>query len=228
MSESQPPRHDIYGPIHKAIRGALADLMVRLGRADFNDDGVMFETLASLRAQLRFSAAHLRHEEEHVHTALAARAAEAVELLERDHAGHHVAFDLLQRAIAEVEAAPSDARGPAARHLYLAFSVFVAEDLDHMAREERLVGPLLHDLFIDAELQAMEAAIIASMPPEEAMAALARMIVALNPDERLALLRFVRATAPAEVFSAVLEVAARPVLPANDWADLAARLDLAA
>lgn len=221
-------RHDIYGPIHKAIRASHCELMTHLGRADFRDDAVMEETLAALRAHFRFGAAHLRHEEEHIHSALVARAPQAVDVLEQDHAEHRAAFDLLECAIAEVEGSPPSLRGPAARRLYLAFSAFVADDLTHMAQEEQVVNPLLHTLFADAELQAMEAAIVASMSPDDSMAALAMMIPAINPDERVAFLGFVRATAPAEAFAAVIEVAAKPNLAANDWVDLAGRLGLAA
>jgi iron-sulfur cluster repair protein YtfE (RIC family) len=225
---SQAPRHDIYGPVHKAIRASLADLMVRLGRTDFACGQAASEMLAALRAQLRFSAAHLEHEDLHIHPALLARAPEAVDKLEHEHEEHQAGFDGLERLIAEVEAAPAAERGAAGRRLYLAFTGFVAHDLEHMAQEEQIVGPLLQSLFTDAELQAMEAAIVGSMPPEEAMAAVALMIPAMNPVERAAFLSFVRDTAPPEAFGAMVAVAARPNLPANDWIDLAARLGLAA
>ena len=228
MTDAHASRHDIYGPIHKAIRIALGDLIARIGRADFSDDAVMADTLAALRAQLRFSAMHLRHEEEYLHPALLARSPEAVDVLERDHAWHRAGFDRLERAMIEVETTPAALRGPPARDLYLAFSAFVAEDLAHMAHEEQVVNPLLQELFTDAELQAIEAAIVASLAPEDAMGALAMMIAAINPDERVAFLGFIRATAPAEAFAAVIEVAAKPGLAANDWADLAEKLGLAA
>jgi iron-sulfur cluster repair protein YtfE (RIC family) len=225
---SEAPRHDIYSPIHKAIRASLAELMVRLGRTDFASDQATAEALEALRGQIRFSAAHLRHEDQHIHPALLARAPEAVDKLHHDHEAHEACFDALERMIAEVAAAPAPQRPAAGRRLYLAFTNFVAHDLEHMAQEEQIVCPLLQSLFTDAELQAMEAAIVGSMPPEEAMGAVAMMIPAMNPVERAAFLGFVRETAPPEAFGAMVAIAARPTLPANDWIDLAARLGLAA
>jgi hypothetical protein len=225
---SEAPCHDIYAPIHKAIRACLADLMVRLGRTDFSSSEAAAEVLQDLRAQLRFSAAHLRHEDEHIHPALLARAPEAVDKLHHDHEAHEAGFEALERMVAEVKAASARERPAAGRRLYLAFTNFVAHDLEHMAQEEQIVGPLLQSLFTDRELQAMEAAIVGSMPPEEAMVAVAKMIPAMNPGERAAFLAFVRETAPPEAFGAMVAIAARPTLPANDWLDLAGRLGIAA
>jgi iron-sulfur cluster repair protein YtfE (RIC family) len=225
MSEA---RHDIYAPIHKALRAALCDLLVRLGRTDFSEPAACAPILEELRAQLRFSAAHLKHEDEHIHPALLARAPEKVARLEHDHREHETEFQELGRLIADVEAAAPEARASAGRRLYLAFSAFVAHDLEHMAEEEQVTGPLLQQLFTDAELQGIEAAIVGSMPPPEAMAAVALMIPAMNPAERAAFLGFIRDTAPPEAFGAMIAVAAKPTLPANDWADLADRLGLAA
>jgi iron-sulfur cluster repair protein YtfE (RIC family) len=222
------PRHDIYAPIHKALRAALCDLLVRLGRTDFAQPAACAAVLADARAQLRFSAAHLQHEDEHIHPALLTRAPEMVARLEHDHREHEAEFQALESLIRAVEtAAPAD-RAQAGHRLYLAFAEFVAHDLAHMTQEEQVTGPLLHQLFTDPELQAMEAAIVSSMPPEEAMAAVAVMIPAMNPAERAAFLVFVRDTAPPEAFGAMIAVAAKPTLPANDWADLAERLGLAA
>lgn len=221
-------RHDLYGPIHKAIRASLCDLLVRLGRTDFASDAARGDILSALRLQLAFSAAHLRHEEEHVHSALLARSPETVADVRSEHGDHEVEFARLDRLIVDVETASADERIDAGRVLYLAFTTFVAHDLAHMAKEEQIVGPLLQRLFSDAELRGMEAAIVGSMPPEAALSAVANMLPALNPGERAAFLGFVRETAPPPVFDAMIEVAAKPSLAANDWADLADRLGLAA
>jgi len=52
------------------------------------------------------------------------------------------------------------------------------------------------------------------------------MIPAANRDERFHLLAGLRMKAPKEAFTAVLEVAARPTLSAEDMADLERRLAL--
>jgi hypothetical protein len=214
------PRHDIYGPIHKGLRFALADLLVRLGRADFTNAAATAELLAARRRPFVLSAGHLHHEEAEIHAALEARAPGSTLSLEADHDHHRRAFEALEAAVAAVEAAPSAERPEAGRQLYLAFSRFVAADFAHMAEEELVMLPLLHRLFSDEELIAIEARIVAAIPPDETMDYLTSVIPALNPEERVAFLGFVRAGAPAEAFEAILHCAARPTLTAPDYAAL--------
>jgi hypothetical protein len=211
------PRHDLYGPIHKGLRLALSDLLVRLGQADFAEETAAAELLGALRRQLVLSEGHLHHEEAEIHAALEARAPGSTVTLEADHDHHRRAFQSLAAAIAAVETAPAAERAAPARALYLAFGRFVAADLAHMAEEELVVLPLLHRLFSDAELIAIEARIVAAIPPEKMIEYLKLMIPAMTPAERAQFLAFVRAGAPAEVFDAILNFAARPTLAPAEY-----------
>lgn len=210
-------RHDLYGPIHKGLRLALSDLLVRLGQADFADAPATAELLGALRRQLVLSASHLHHEEAEIHTALEALAPGATITLQADHDHHRRAFATLEAAIGAVEAAPPTERAASARALYLAFSQFAAADFAHMAEEELTVLPLLHRLFDDDELIAMEGRIVAAIPPDKTIDYLKLMVPAMNPSERAQFLAFIRAGAPAEAFDAMLDVAVRPALAQADY-----------
>lgn len=210
-------RHDLYAPIHKGLRLALSDLLVRLGQADFTDPTATADLLGALRRQVALSEGHLHHEEACIHTALEARAPGSTLTLDADHDHHRRTFVSLESAMAAIEAEPAEDRAAPARALYLAFSQFVAADLAHMAEEELVVLPLLHRLFSDEELIAIEAAIVGAIPPEKTMAYLGLMVPAMNPAERAGFLAFVRAGAPAEAFDAMLDMAVRPSLSAQDY-----------
>lgn len=221
------PRHDLYGPIHKGLRLALSTLLVRLGQADFAAPNGE-RSLEALEQQLALSASHLAHEERFLHPALEARRPGATAILEQDHRHHDDAFVELAGLIAAVRAAPrADKAGPG-RALYLAFSRFCADDFAHMAEEEQTFLPLFHEHFADDELRAIEAELIAAIPPEKVMKYLRLMLPAGTPDERFGFLDGMRRGAPAEVFQAVLDQAARPSLAEPDWNALAMRLRLAA
>lgn len=222
------PRHDLYGPIHKGLRKALCELVVRVGRTDFAAPDQRRETLAALRRQLAVSAGHLRHEEAHIHPALEERAPGAALTLDADHAHHRAAFEALEAAMAAVEAAEAEAAREAGRELYLRFSQFVAADFAHMAEEEMVVQPLLHRLFSDEELIAIEGAIVGSLPPEENIALVRMMLPAMAAHERLGFMRFVKEAAPAEAFEAMMGFAARAALEPADYQALAAGLGRAA
>jgi hypothetical protein len=227
MSDSQV-RHDLYGPIHKGLRAATSAMLVRLGSCDFADPAEARPALAELRALAAACAAHLGHEEDHVHPALEARRPGATAGLEADHERHHALFEGLEALAKTVEAAGPAGRGAAGRALYLGFAAFVAEDFAHMDREERTIQPLLHALFTDAELMAMEGAILAGLSPEKAAMFLGMMLPAGNPDQQFAILSGVRAAAPPAAFEAMLQGVARPSLTPERWARLERRLQAAA
>ncbi len=210
-------RHDIYGPIHKGLRLALANLTIQIGSTDFADEDAARETIAALRRQMALSASHLAHEEEQIHTALEARAEGATLTLLADHDHHRRAFVEIETIMQTIEAAPAEARPALGRELYLGFTQFVAADFAHMAEEEMVILPLLHRLFSDEELIAMEGAIVAALPPEKAMAYMQLAIPAMNGPERVRFLNFVRGGAPAEAFEAILNFAVRPTLTPNDY-----------
>jgi len=61
--------------------------------------------------------------------------------------------------------------------------------------------------YSDEELMAIEQAIVATIAPEEMAFSMKWMIPALNPAERAALFRGMRAGAPAPVFAGLLQMA---------------------
>ncbi|WP_374570411.1 hypothetical protein [Phenylobacterium sp.] len=221
-------RWDIYGPVHKGLRLAATDLMIRLGRADPLDEEAMKAVLGDLAAHLALAATHLAHEEAHIHPALAERNAAAATRLSSQHADHRTAFAELDRLIGAAALAAPHAAAARMRELYLAFSAFVADDLVHMHEEETVTWPLLCALFSDEQLAEIEMSIIATLSPEENVGFMRLMIPAMNRQERAALLGGVKASAPPEAFAAVLEAAARPTLSDGEFAELGRDLALAA
>jgi hypothetical protein len=220
--------YDLYAQIHKGLRLGLSTLLVRLGACGGDDAVETAQLLADLRAQLAFSLAHLQHEEAHVHTALEARAPGAAVALESDHDHHRCVFGELELLIAGVEAAEDATRAAALKRLYLRFSLFVAEDFVHMAMEEQQILPVLQSLFTDAELHAIEEAIVSSLSPEKKVFSGRLMAPAATRAERIEFMATVRETAPPEVFGPLLAAVAESTLSPADYAHLRAGLGLQA
>lgn len=210
-------RRDFYGPVHKGLRLRHAQLLQRLGQADFSND--VGDLLAELRTYLHMVVVHLVDEEVHVHHRLAQRLPGGADTLDEQHANHRRHIVRLREEIARLEADP--VRTPRAGHtLYLAFSRFVADDLGHMAYEEESTWPVLCALFSDAELAAIEAEIVAGLAPGMAGAFTAAIIAGSNDAQRVAMLRGMRAAMPAQDYAAVFETVVRPALPAGALAHL--------
>jgi hypothetical protein len=202
--------------------------MVKLGQTDFTDEAEAVESIALVRRQLAASASHLAHEDAHIHNVLEERAPGSSSALEDDHRHHRDTFFDLEVLLDRIEDTAPAERAALGRILYLRFSKFVADDLHHMAEEELETLVQLHELFSDQELREIEADIIASIPPQERMETLGRFVPVLSRPDRISFLSFARASAPPEVFDALMEAAVRPVLKPDDWRHLSEGLRLAA
>lgn len=211
-------RWDIYGPVHKGLRRAHAMMLVRLGNADFS--GEVSPLLDDLRAHLAMAAAHLADEEAFIHAALESRAPGCLTRLEAQHDHHRDHLRFIEDAIRRIEA--GDDVELAGRRLYRRFTRFVADDLDHMDEEETVVFPLLCRHFTDAELMAIEHAIVGSLDPAMSGAFAVAMLGAANIDERILLLSGMHQGMPTEVYALMFEAAVRPVSSEADLARLAA------
>jgi hypothetical protein len=219
-------RWDIYGVIHKALRMAQLRLLIRIGSADFGDDNTARTIVADMREVLRLGAKHLHHENDHVHRAMEEKQPGEVGRLEDQHDSHERDFAGLEDVLAAIESADATMRKALGRRLYLGFSAFIAHDLEHMHEEETVASPMLQAMFSDGELEHIEVAIISTLTPEDTIAFMRLMIPAANPDERVNLLAGMKAGAPPEAFAAVIDLAARPTLSDDEFADLARRLGL--
>lgn len=220
--------HDFYGPIHKGLRLALAQMLTRLGAADAQDYESLLSLLDDLRLQLQISEHHLSHEDAEIHTALEARAPGSTARLAQAHAHHRASFEELETLIVRIAASPADERVVLMKSLYLRFSLFVAEDFAHMAEEEQLVLPVLQSLFADDELIEIEDRIMSRVSPDEMVIYGRLMIPAATREERISLLDAIRANAPAEAFHGIMEAAARPTLSPADFEHLCSGLGMAA
>lgn len=219
------PRLDMYRPIHKALRACMADALLSLGRADMADEADLADATRRVTDLLDFCAAHLAHEDQHVHRAIEARAAGASEAVAHDHREHEAHIEGLRELAQALAGAAPGLRQPLADRLYGELALFVAENLRHMNVEETAHNALLWARYTDAELVAIHDALVASIPPQEMLAAARWLVPFMNPQERLGMLAGVQATAPAPAFQAILDTV-RPHLDEREWAKLARGLGL--
>ncbi|MBP2160454.1 MULTISPECIES: hypothetical protein [Asticcacaulis] len=214
-------RYDMYGFIHKALRKAQCDIVVRLGQAGTD---ITPGLLTDLRDLLDLGRLHISHEEAHIHMAAELRMPQASSRLKGQHDTHRDTFLGLEGLIVAFEQAPSSLRQDAARRLYLAFSAFMARDFEHMLEEETAHNDTLWRQFSDAELMNIEGGIIASLAPEKVIRFMRLMVPAISRHERVTLLGGMKVNAPPEAFTAVMELAVYPTLSVEDLRDLEKRL----
>jgi hypothetical protein len=219
------PRFDIYLAIHKALRAYMGEALCVLGRMDCEDEQDVAVALAQLRELLDICAGHLQHENQFLHKAMEQRRPGSALRIADEHIEHLRALDDLRAAALAVENSVTGERRSVAQRLYRQFALFVAENFEHMQFEESEHNSVLWAVYTDAELLAIEAELVASIPAAEMMV-IARWMLANNDHGfRVNMLSGVRAHAPREVFEGLLAVA-HSNLSERDWRKLAAALAL--
>jgi len=216
---STTTRFDIYAPIHKALRLFMTDTLHGLGRLDLDDTQDREAGLAQLEALLDAANFHLQHENDHIHPAIEARHSGASGRIAAEHREHLDAIAMLRAQAAALRAQPEAAT---AHRLYRQLAAFIAENFEHMDVEETRHNQALWATYSDAELQAIEGRILASIGPQEMSQWLRWMLPAFNPKQRAQLI----AGLPPEARAPVLALA-RSQLDDAAWAKLCGALDQA-
>jgi len=219
------PRFSPYRFIHKGLRALMFDTLRNAGALD--------ATLAPERAQLvdeverllAICADHLAHENQFFHEALRQHAPRAVLPFHEDHLEHVEAIDHLSLLLQRVRDADEQHAASLAYELYLRLTIFIGENLAHMAEEESVLTQALWAHFSDAEIMAIETALHATLAPEEMAFYLRWMARGMNASEIVMVLGGARPQLPAAAFDQMTEIVQAELQPAR-WARVASALGL--
>lgn len=225
----KPPRFDMYGFIHKALRQMMAHTLRRLGTLDVSEADERQSVLDDVDSLLAMLRSHLAHENDFVHTAIEARQPGGARQTADDHVQHLEAIRNLEdesRALRDIRGAHDEHRPLLAQRLYRHLAFFIGENLVHMHLEETRGNATLWALYSDEELISLHDRLLASVPPAEMAQVVHWMAAALSVPELTLLFSDMRSKAPPPAFEALLGVA-RPQLDERRWAQLARALGLA-
>jgi len=200
-------RHNIYALIHKALRLAMTETLVSVGRLDAFDPKDVSDVIVRVRELLHFCRHHLEVEDALVHPALESRRPGSTTRIAADHVGHASRIAALERAVEALARAPAAIRDAAAFDLYGDLAAFIGENLVHMHEEETTHNGELWTAYTDAELVELENSIKARHTPDEMKFVLRWMLPAMSPAERGAMLRAVRGSAPPPVYEGIVALA---------------------
>lgn len=186
---TMPARIDLFGPIHKAIRFALADLLAQMGTTSFADAHEANRIADQLEEVTNLCEDHRGHEERRILPVLAERLQGTLDHILEAHAAQPGSVAEL-RALAEtLRTSRVELRPVIGRTLYLHFSTFAAELLLHMAEEEQVLQPLIEKRFSDEEVRFLHGRLMAALTVEERLRAAPWMIRGTNAVERAAILQ---------------------------------------
>lgn len=208
-------RMDLYAGIHKALRLFMMRTLATVGSADPDDTTDVTQALDLLDRLLGLCELHLKDENDFVHPALERARPGSAARIAAEHQHHVEAIADLRDLAGLVRDARHAQRPAALNRLYRALALFVADNFQHMHVEETAHNAVLWARYGDAELLAIEQAIVASIPPVAMAEALQWFIPALSAPERAAMLGGMQQGMPPEPFAAVLDIARRTLAPAD-------------
>lgn len=198
-------RVDLYATVHKGVRKALFEAVVRLGSADLQDAASARSATGAVLDVLRMLDVHTRVENAVIQPRLEALAPFVARMLAGDHQGHEREMSEL-RALCERVIAAAPAERPAiGRDLYRRLALFAADQLQHMAREEEQGNRALWACLSDEALLEIQARIVGSFTPDQLLDQAALVTPALDPEERQRLLGGISRRAPPQVVDRLLE-----------------------
>jgi iron-sulfur cluster repair protein YtfE (RIC family) len=188
-----------------------------LQTADFADEQGARRALAVLRPALGEMQHHHDLEEEHVFPMVRPFEEEMILDLQTQHDQVERLLAITGAAANEATSAPAAARVEAGNDLSRRYNELTALFLEHLAHEEATLLPATWKHFDDAQLVAVQGAIIAAQQPEDLMRSLQWMFKGLNRLELVGLLIGAKATMPAPALDAVRRLGAASMEPAA-WA----------
>ncbi len=197
------PRVRSFDLPHKALRNVIAQFSFRLGSVDVTDPKQL-ESLKQLGEEMfGMLKNHVITENEHTLSHLETRAPGSGEHDRADHERLEVIQDDLQYWINHL----SGNESPDEMHnLYLEFSRFHSEYLEHIFEEETVTEILLQKHFSDEELIQLRMSIMKEIEPQMMLLWLKYAVPAQREEQNIGLLSGFKTNAPAPVFEQVLAV----------------------
>jgi hypothetical protein len=221
----QPVVFNAYRDIHKGIRAELFEVTSAAGRLDPGDSIGWMALVNHLTSVESTLATHAGHEDAHIEPVLVEIAPTLADQIAEDHRRLEARFAAVHDLAAANASCPASEQRPIADLVYLELSGFTSEYLRHQLVEERVVMPRLEQALGVDGVVAVNAALVASIPPDQRARSMAFMLPAMNVEDRVEMIDAIRSEAPAEVFQGVMGLA-RSVLDSADAVALASRLGL--
>lgn len=203
-------RYNIFYHVHKGLRAMLYDAGNRLQQTDFSNTDEITALCDRLSNVLNLFDKHAATEDQFILPAISQYEPAVSTLFAEEHVQNHTLGEKLRSVIKGLQQSSNEydhqTWGAVLRPLWVEFIVF---NLQHMAKEEDVLNPLLWRYYSDEELQQITQQIIAYQPADMMQQYSTWMLRSLSNDEIIRWLQQVRATAPIMLYQGLLDLARR-------------------
>lgn len=197
-------RYNIFHQIHKGLRALLHETALQLQHTDFWNVEEGEDAIEKIGNVVRLFDKHAHTEDTLVFPAVEKYDPAVADAFEQEHVKDHLLGKQLGSAMAAYHnAMVITEKAEAGRQIQSAYARFMIFNLEHMAKEEEVINPLLWRHYSDAELMDITHTILAQTP-QEYMAQYSKwMMRGLNNAEITGWLKGVEKNAPEVVFQSL-------------------------
>jgi hypothetical protein len=193
--------------IHKALRALLYDTALTIQQTYFADADEAEMAIEKIEMVLYLFEQHAHHEDNNILPLIELYEHELVEEFEKEHVKDNELGKRLKHLVNIILAAEMDEEkifcGSAISKSFVEFMVF---NLEHMAREERLINQALWKHYTDEQLMLVNQKLVASIPHEEKALNAKWMIRGVNNIEAINWLKGIKNSVPDFVFQSVFSL----------------------
>jgi len=201
-------RFNSFNLIHKGLRASLYQTALLLQQTDFSYEEACEDALDRVREVVLLFEGHAHKEDSFILPAIAAYEPSVKAAFEEEHAEDERLGHALKAAVAKVEAASDcELRSKAGNELTVAFTAFVAFNLQHMAKEETVINEILWRYYSDDEIRMLSGRIVASIEPWLQDFYSTWMLRGINDNEASEWIRAVERGMPEIAFQTLLQKA---------------------
>jgi hypothetical protein len=219
-------RYNVFNQIHKGLRLMLFNTGTAIQQTDFTEVAEASCVIQQLEEILSYFDQHADHEDTYILPNVTIHNSILVDELEQDHGDDHALVqNLLHHISLWKYAADKETMKKAGEQLHYVFNDFIAFNLYHMNKEERILNKVLWKHYTDLEILGMEQEILNSIQSDVLIEESKWMMRAINNQEVIEWIVGVKNGAPAEVFNTFLNMA-RQELPEKRWQQIRSVLEL--
>lgn len=210
-------RYNIFNQIHKALRSLLYETAGLIQQTDFTDATESAEALNKIHQIVDIFEKHALHEDTYVLPAIASYDPALIQSFEQEHEEDNALGQRLKGLMNAFNNSVSSAdRIDAGNAIQTAFVEFMVFNLNHMAREERILNIALWKHYSDVEIVGINNNIVANIPLPELRGTSVWMMRSMNNGEIITWLKEVRSHAPEPAYQ-MLYLIASDELPPVRW-----------
>jgi iron-sulfur cluster repair protein YtfE (RIC family) len=201
-------RYNMFNQVHKGLRALLYETALEIQHTNFWNVDEGEAVVERINEVVRLFEKHAHSEDTFVFPVVEKYEPSVADAFEQEHVKDHFLGEQLNESVSAYKnAAIITAKAEVAKQIYPSFVKFMVFNLEHMAKEEEIINPILWRYYTDADLVAITQQIVSNIPPEQLAKMSKWMIRGLNNAEISRWLREVEKTAPEFVFKGLFVTA---------------------